>query len=204
MLEIGTGSGGIAHYFATHEFIDCEVHAVDVCDQRLVTDDFQYQTVRGTELPYQEGFFDVVLTNHVIEHVGDHAAQMNHLAEIRRVLNAAGVAYLAVPNRWMFVEPHFKLAFLSWWPEPWRTPYLRLFGKGDLYDCRPLEMGVLERMLTSSGFQYRNSCLSALRETVNIELSKSFSGWWISRVPNFLWRVALPIFPTLIYTLKKR
>lgn len=204
LLEIGTGSGGIAQYFARHEALDCEVHAVDVCDQRLVKKGFHYQTVTGTRLPFPDGYFDVVLTNHVIEHVGDHEAQMNHLSEINRVLNAAGVAYLAVPNRWMLVEPHFKLAFLSWWPERWRTPYLRLWGKGKAYDCMPLQMGELEEMLTSAGFSFENECLAALRETVDIELKRTFSGWWISRVPDLLWRIVLPIFPTLIYRLKKQ
>ena len=37
MLEIGTGSGGIAHYFGTHPQLRCEVDAVDVHDNRLVT-----------------------------------------------------------------------------------------------------------------------------------------------------------------------
>lgn len=34
LLEIGTGSGGIAHWFAHHPQLRCEVVAVDVCDNR--------------------------------------------------------------------------------------------------------------------------------------------------------------------------
>src|SRR3546814_14493629 len=75
MLEIGTGSGGIAHYFGTHPQLRCEVDAVDVHDNRLVTDGYRYQHVRDTRLPFAAGSFDVVLTNHVIEHVGDERAQ---------------------------------------------------------------------------------------------------------------------------------
>jgi spermidine synthase len=35
LLEIGTGSGGIAHYFATHPTLHCEVTAVEVVDQAI-------------------------------------------------------------------------------------------------------------------------------------------------------------------------
>ena len=37
---------------------------------------------------------------------------MKHLREIRRVLRRDGLAYLAVPNRWALVEPHYRLALL--------------------------------------------------------------------------------------------
>lgn len=98
MLEIGTGSGGIAHYFATHPKLRCAVMAVDVHDNRLVRDGYDYRQVEGVELPFDDASFDVVITNHVIEHVGDAQAQHRHLAEIRSVMKPDGVVYLAVPN----------------------------------------------------------------------------------------------------------
>ena len=95
MLEVGTGSGGIAHYFGTHQRLRCEVDAVDIHDNRLVTDGYRYQQVRDTQLPFADQSFDVVLTNHVIEHVGNVQAQRAHLAELHRVLRLGGVGYLA-------------------------------------------------------------------------------------------------------------
>jgi SAM-dependent methyltransferase len=47
-------------------------------------------------LPFPARSFDVVLSNHVIEHVLN---QRLHLGEIRRVLADRGVCYLATPNR---------------------------------------------------------------------------------------------------------
>src|SRR3546814_18660903 len=98
-------------------------------------------------LPFADDSFDVVLSNHVIEHVGEQPEQLAHLSELRRVLTPGGIGYLAVPNRWMLVEPHYRLAFLSWWPHAWRSPYLRLMRKGKFYDCEPLQLGQLETML---------------------------------------------------------
>lgn len=203
LLEVGCGAGGIAHYFGTHTQLDCRVSAVDVNDNRQVFDGYDYQSVAGVDLPFADNEFDVVITNHVIEHVGDAAAQVRHLREIRRVLRPDGAGYLAVPNRWMITEPHFKLKFLSWWPKSWRTPYLRMMGKGDFYDCEPLEMHELEDMLRQSGLAFRNICIEGVRATFEIEHPGKLPERVLRRVPDALLRPLRPIIPTLIYRIEK-
>ncbi len=203
MLEVGTGSGGIAHYFGTHEHLHCEVDAVDVHDNRLVTEGYRYHQVHGTQLPFADRSFDVVLSNHVIEHVGDEQAQCAHLAELRRVLRPEGVGYLAVPNRWVLVEPHFQLKFLSWWPHTWRTPYLRLMRKGTFYDCEPLQMRQLESMLEAVGLVYRNLCIEALRATFEIERPGSLGNRVFGAMPDALLAPLRRIIPTLIYRFER-
>lgn len=204
MLEVGTGSGGIAHYFGTHPTLKCDVDAVDVHDNRLVTEGYRYHQVHNTQLPFADESFDVVLTNHVIEHVGDSRVQQAHLAELHRVLRPDGVGYLAVPNRWMLVEPHYRLVFLSWWPHAWRSPYLRLAGKGNVYDCEPLQMRQLERMLDSAGFSYRNICVDAWRATLDIEKAHSLGAQVLHAVPDMLLAPLRRIIPTLIYRFERR
>lgn len=199
MLEVGTGSGGIAHYFGTHPTLRCEVCAVDVCDNRLLRNGYAFQQVAGVELPHADANFDVVISNHVLEHVGDASAQRRHLAEIRRVLKDDGVGYLAVPNRWMLTEPHYQLKFLSWWPRAWRSAYLRLMGKGDFYDCEPLQMRQLERMLGAAGLHYRNLCIEASRATLQIEHSDSFGARLLRALPDAALVPLKRIIPTLVY-----
>lgn len=199
MLEIGTGSGGIAHYFGTHPGLRCDVDAVDVVDNRQVAEGYRYQQVQGTRLPFADASFDVVLTNHVIEHVGNAEAQHGHLTEIHRVMKPDGIGYLAVPNRWMLTEPHYRLKFLSWWPHAWRTPYLRLMRKGTFYDCEPLQMRQLERMLKAAGFVYGNLCIEAWRETLEIEQPESRHTRLLRLVPGTLLMPLRRIVPTLIY-----
>jgi SAM-dependent methyltransferase len=203
LLEIGTGAGGIAHYFATHPRLRCEVHAVDVVDNRQIVEGYTYRQVAGVELPFPDAMFDVAISNHVIEHVGDTKAQASHLAEIRRVMKPDGMGYLAVPNRWMLTEPHYRLKFLSWWPHSWRTPYLRLMRKGEHYDCEPLQMRQLEHMLDDAHLCYRNLCIEAWRETCEIECRSSAGARLLRMMPDALLRSLKHVIPTLVYRIER-
>ena len=203
LLEIGCGSGGIAHYFATHPSLQCTVTAVDVHDNRQVRDGYVYHSVQGVQLPFDDQQFDAFISNHVIEHVGDAAAQLVHLQEIRRVLAPTGKAYLAVPNRWMLTEPHYRLKFLSWLPHAWRSPYLRWMGKGEVYDCEPLQMHELERMLAAAGLQHHNQSVDGWRATFEIERPTHWSNRLLQATPNALLLPLRPIIPTLIYQLQR-
>lgn len=202
MLEIGCGVGGISHYFATHPELACDVTAVDVVDLRQLKDGYRFNQVSGTCLPFMDGSFDVVITNHVIEHVGDRNSQAQHLSEVRRVLKSGGQGYLAVPNRWQLVEPHYGLSFLSWLPRPLRTPYLRLMQKGEFYDCEPLTIPELESLLLQAGFCFENVCVPATRMTLTLERPNSALAALIRIVPDFWLRLPRRIIPTLIYILR--
>lgn len=203
MLEIGTGSAGIAHYFATHPTLRIEVDAVDTRDNRLITEGYRYHQVTDTRLPFPDESFDVVLSNHVIEHVGDITAQRMHLQEIHRVLRRDGVGYLAVPNRWMLVEPHYRLVFLSWLPVALRTPYLRLTGRGERYDCEPLTLRALDAMLELTGFVWRHLELEALQVTLEIEGAAGLVWRIAGCLPDWLLRRARPVIPTLICRIER-
>lgn len=202
LLEIGIGAGGIAHWFATHPTLRCEVSAVDVCDNPQVCDGYEFRLVRGVGLPFDAMIFDLVISNHVIEHAGDATAQHVHLGEIRRVMKPDGIDYLAVPNRWMLTEPHFQLKFLSWWPHAWRTPCLRLLRKGTFHGCEPLQLKQLGRMLAAAGFRYRNLCIEAWREAFEIERPASFGARVLHGTPDALLALARRIIPTLTYRIE--
>lgn len=204
LLEVGAGSGWISHYFAHDSSGKYDVDAVDVVDNRQSKDGYRFTLVAGTGLPFADGVFDVVISNHVIEHVGDDDEQARHLRELHRVLKSGGTGYLAVPNRWMLVEPHYRLAFLSWWPERWRSGWLRIWHKGDHYDCRPMTCADLETRLLQAEFGFKQLHGVALRATFEIE-SPTNPMWRLAlrHVPLRAWGWVRRIFPTLIYRLYK-
>lgn len=200
LLEVGCGSGGISNYLGTLPGSPFVVDAVDVEDNRLVHDGYRFTKVSSVLLPFPDASFDAVISNHVIEHVGDMEVQQRHLCELRRVLRSGGTGYLAVPNRWQLVEPHFRLPFLSWIPSRWRSPYVRLTRRGSHYDCRPLTRGELESLFERAGLSSENACVQALRSTLAIEGAQwTLQRYLLARVPNRLLWTLRGACPTHVY-----
>lgn len=202
VLDVGTGSGIIAATLAELVGRRGEVVGVDVTDQRMVRDGYVFVPVSGTELPFGDGVFDVVVSNHVIEHVGDHRAQLHHLREIRRVLRDGGLCYVATPNRWTIVEPHFKLPFLSWLPSGLRSPYVRLAGKGDEYDCLLLRRPELEELFVRTPLIHRELTIDAMRLMAKIERLPGLKRRLLT-APGGILRALRPILPSMVFLARK-
>lgn len=109
LLDFGTGNGEIAHYLSN----EYEVTSVDITDQRQISDGFTFLCVSGENLPFPGGSFDVVVSNHVIEHA---SSADQHLTEIARIIRDDGIVYLATPNRFWPWEVHYRIPFLHYLP----------------------------------------------------------------------------------------
>lgn len=204
LLEVGTGSGGISHYFGTNATRACDVDSVDVHDNRVERSGYRFTQVNDTNLPFGDASFDVVISNHVIEHVGDRHAQRHHLDEMKRVLAPDGIGYLAVPNRWMLVEPHYGVPFLSWLPHSWRSRYLRLTGRGQFYDCEPLQLHELDQLLSEAGLDWTHVEVEAIRVMQSLDPLKGFAGRIVGHLPDSVVAALRPVLPTLICTFRHR
>ena len=76
-------------------------------------------------------------------------------------------------------------------------------GKGNFYDCEPLEMGELERLLSAASFKYTNESVQGWRATFDIEHAGRWSTRLLAATPNAVLNPLRPIIPTLIYCLQK-
>jgi SAM-dependent methyltransferase len=199
MLEVGAGSGFISEYFGTRFKGVLRVDAVDVADQRVASEGFDFRAYDGHQLPFADGVFDLIVSNHVIEHVGSREQQEVHLREMARVLSPGGLIYLAAPSKWQLVEPHFGLAGLSWIPRFMRDSYVRLAGKGDRYDCDPMGHRDLERMAGRAGLRARN--INAPAFLALCEESGGVAGRWLRRIPLPLLEAAYRFSPTMVFLL---
>lgn len=203
LLEVGTGSGAIAHYFARRCAPSLRVSAVDTCDQRRLRDGYEFNVYDGRKLPFPAAAFDVVISNHVIEHVGGRACQAHHIGEICRVLAPGGRFYLATPSRWQPVEPHFSLPFLGWIPRRWRDGYVRAAGKGERYDCDLLGPRELRRLIGATGLASTNLTARAARELSAVEDSRGLVVRLAARLPMPVLNALRAFSPTLVYVLRK-
>lgn len=98
ILEIGAGpSNPTSSYLATL----AELHGVDVDSAALGNDALSgaHVIVRDA-YPFDDGYFDLCVSNYVLEHVADPRA---HLAEVRRVLGPGGAYVFRTPNRFHYV-----------------------------------------------------------------------------------------------------
>jgi len=92
LLDIGTGNGDIAFYLSQY----FDVTSVDIIDQRSQHENFSFFQIKNEYLPFPDNSFDIILSNHVIEHLQN---QDLHLSEMARTLKPDGLIYLATPNR---------------------------------------------------------------------------------------------------------
>ena len=195
VLDIGTGNGTIATELAASVGALGQVVSVDIEDVRVDRDGYAFRLLDGDRLPVTDGSFDIVVSNHVIEHVGDARAQQRHLDEIARALAPAGVAYVAVPYRWRLVENHYRLPFLSWLPERLADRYLSGSGRGERYDCRLLTRGALLSMLRASGLASRDATAELIDATIALDRGLAAR---LLRVPGARLMIRGPALPTIV------
>ena len=82
----------------------------------------------GLDLPFSDGFYDVVHSSAVLEHVGSFENQIRFIAECARLARKA--LFLTTPNRWFPVEFHTVLPLVHWLPKPVFRGLMRRTGRG--------------------------------------------------------------------------
>lgn len=134
VLDAGCGDGHFMAYLqralpAFHPNRKVEVYGYDVADSKVQFDGYKDRTlaylqselpqvdwdnrlhlIRGDEAwPFETGFFDIVFSNQVGEHVADHEI---FFAENARVLRDGGIAAHLFPLKHYIYEVHVRLPFV--------------------------------------------------------------------------------------------
>lgn len=78
----------------------------------------------GCALPFEDGAFEIVFSNSVIEHIGTWARQQAFASEARR---CGRRLWIQTPAREFFIEPHLIAPFFHWLPRPWQRRLMRNF-----------------------------------------------------------------------------
>lgn len=134
---------------------------------------------------FNDGEFDVVFSNSVIEHVGELADQEAMMKEVMRV----GKRYwVQTPNYWFPVEPHFHFIGFQFLPISARAWLLHHFSLGWAPKQSSIEQGRLvakqTRLMTRQEIARTDPEASFYNEKF-LGLVKSFSmfkGWDVGRV----------------------
>lgn len=136
VLEVGCGYGDLISdllSWATSERIELEVYGFEVFDHRAMTPGYydsichrltsRHEAVDWRERirlgaaseswPFDGDFFDVAISNQVIEHVKDLAF---FFSQIRRVVRSGGLGLHFFPVRASIIEPHSGVPLAHWIP----------------------------------------------------------------------------------------
>jgi SAM-dependent methyltransferase len=160
--------------------------------QRCGTD-AAFVCAAGSRLPFADASVDVVIFNHVYEHVVDPDAVVG---ELGRIVKADGVLYLGLGNRLGVMEPHHRLPFLSWLPPRLADRYLRLSGRGHTYHERFRTPAGLRRMC--AGFVVWDYTTSIAAEPERFEAGDVVP----TRLPDValpVLRAGRPLFPSYVW-----
>ena len=204
VLDVGASTGYIDNILADHvehlDGIDIDHEAVVFAKKSFKKNNLKFNEGDALNLEYQNESFDVVVCNHVYEHVVDDKKLME---EIFRILKNDGICFFTAGNRINFIEPHHKLPLLSVMPRAFSHFYMRIMGKGNFYHEKHRTLWGL-RALTKS-----YQCKDYTREVVfNPEYYKLEymvkQGSMKQKIAKILCSYLYCICPTYIWVLRKR
>ena len=205
VLDIGCGDAGVLIAFAERGArtagIELDEKSLERAGIRAEEHGVSVDLRRGVaeKLPWEDGSFDLVILDNVLEHVQDREKT---LQEIRRVLAPSGLLYMVTPKPLsaysLWNDPHYDLAGLVLMPrrmQIWYFEKLRGGGEGT-YDVGIIPTRWrLRKLLRQSGFETvvapRELWVHYLRnrisrpEEVRAGLKRSLATWFSSRAWPF-------------------
>jgi ubiquinone/menaquinone biosynthesis C-methylase UbiE len=193
ILDIGCGSGIIAEYFSRRNRVYC----ADVDNQLSLDgmDSVIFRKIQSASLPFDDSLFDIVISNHVIEHVKD---QPLHLKEIRRVLKPKGVCYLATPNRNFPIEPHYRIPLINYLPNRSFHFLLKLLRRYQ-EDLFLLRHGDMINLFLNNKFAYVEYTADVLKNPSQYQVGVRFQ----KHIPLPVMEMIEFLMPTNIFLLRK-
>jgi hypothetical protein len=124
--------GGNAEYWLDLEQVwrgrNIEFTLVNIEPERIADPRFTSLVADCRNLSgFADNSFDVIHSNSVLEHVGRWQDMRAMAREVRRL---APRYFVQTPNFWFPLEPHFRVPFFHWLPEPMRIALVRRRGCG--------------------------------------------------------------------------
>jgi ubiquinone/menaquinone biosynthesis C-methylase UbiE len=179
--------------------MDIDQEAVQYARKHSSSPRVHFLTADSMVLPFHNNSIDVIVCNHIYEHVPQAERLMD---EIYRVLKKEGCCYFAAGNKYMVIEGHYGLPFLSWVSKRFAHRYLRITGKGHFYYEEHRSLESLKRLVKN--FRIHDYTLAIIRDPERFSATdllnpKSFLYKWTRWLAPFLY----PWIPTYIWILTK-
>nr|MBN2278403.1 class I SAM-dependent methyltransferase [candidate division Zixibacteria bacterium] len=203
-LDLGCSTGIMTGHFAEHfkkvVAIDLDRVGLESARENIKGANVDYLCTDGTELPLPDGCVDVVICNQIYEHVDNQEGLME---EIYRVLKYDGFCYFGAGNRYVLIEGHYFLPFLSWLPHSLADIYMKLAGKKGRYDVRLMSLSKLNR-LTRNFWRHDYTGLILQHPEAFRADDVVRSGNIISHLPERIFSLFYPLLPAWVWVITKK
>jgi len=204
-LDIGCSMGAISAFLANH--VGC-VHGVDIdctaieyaIEKWPKSLSLRFECVDCLNIPLGDESFDIIICNGVYEHVPD-AEKL--ISEIKRLLKKGGICYFSAMNKLALFEPHYRIPFLSMFPQPLASAILKILSKGNDYDVFARTYGGIKRLF--SGFEVSDLSFTVIREPEKFKTKELCRfGQPLRILIAILARIFYWFLPTYLFILRKR
>ncbi len=199
-VDVGCSAGFIADELAEDGAkaigVDIDVPGLRAAHTRFGSR-VHFLCTSGDAMPMPDNSIDVVVFNHIYEHVVDPDAV---LSEIHRVLKPGGVGYLGLGNKYQIMEPHYRLPFLSWLPQRVADRYVTAFGRAENYYETYTTRAGLKQM--TRGFHVWDYTVPVVLRPDQFQSADQINPV-MARIPARAVRAAMPIIPTFIWVVTK-
>jgi 2-polyprenyl-3-methyl-5-hydroxy-6-metoxy-1,4-benzoquinol methylase len=202
-LDVGCSAGAIASSLAERlgevVGVDPDRPAVELARERHRRPNLRFEAGTLADLLPRLGQFDVVVCNHVYEHVHD---QRGLVRSIHAALAPGGCCYFSAGNALTLLEGHYGLPLLSWLPPDLASAYLRLTRRGRTYRERHLTLWGLRRLLRD--FRVHDYTLRVLAEPARFSAEELAVGPLPRGLLPIVGRAIYPLVPTYLWMLTPR
>lgn len=202
-VDVGCSGGyfvaALAPHFDAAIGIDIDEPALRVAAREHAAARAAYVMADSQRFPFRDASVDLMVCNHVYEHVPDAATLLD---EIWRALRPGAACYLGAASRLTPVEPHYRLPFLSWLPKFLADRYMRWTGRGERYYENLRTYWGIRALLRR--FEVEDYTLRVVGDPDRFEARDLIPrGGWVDRVPKFIWRLFYWFLPSYILVLRK-
>lgn len=170
ILDLGCGNGRLffsflKDYSVEYYGIDNSEKLIEIAQKRIFKSQFSifkefsspnFQIADITDLPYQDNFFDVVISIAAFHHLPNKELRLKSLRGIYRVLKPGG--HLLMTNWHLWHQPYFKYFFNQFFQKisikdffvPWKSPSGKIQCQRYYH---AFTTGELNKLLSQAGFK---------------------------------------------------
>lgn len=188
LLDLGSGLGTnsipAAKIVRSVLGIDMEPAYVERARESAELEGLDNATFRvGSATDLNEGLFDIVLCDYLLEHVED---PNSILSVIARHLEPEGAYFLSTNNKWWPLEGHYglPLPFISWLPRTWANRYVQLMKLATEYSVYTISWNRLRALIE------RNNLTWSLKPPIRPYTVAQKLGKRLVRLSPAFWSVA--------------